>query len=746
MFLTLLQNRTSLSIRPIEDDEMSAPSVKFPVRTVLRLEIGKTKSSVLGRSLYDHVDPMTCFSIVVQLWTDAETYFDFEASSVIEREALISTLMVVLDQMHNNNNNNPVCPGGPPSVIGPAWMYPGKSQDHSPGENLNVNTTIDPKLPSGICLSPGKRTKIYSGTFFEGDLGDEEEQMGTEIRLVYSKQHEEMVDHPPTTILPFPFPKTNSNSNNNSINSKTKPLRQRQLQPAVEDPDDMHHALSSPPRTPFMRQSSRDFLGATTTKPSPKGSANGSSPQAQNSPLEVVFVDRMTTKDNKSKSSDQHGNSSTVDDGGIVILDSSNCHPHQAATNEIEIGLQSSPANADADLQTDDSFEITHQGLPVSMIKISPTRDNYDPGSGCCNLAAVANMDQMNNGCNSGSSSNPQMPWCSDDVCTLALKDIAETCTGIFNHHPESFPKDPNNADTTKTADGGIAADDERACVEEYIAGVLGGPTCAVGVFFPDGDVWNIDSSKQTGAAQNAKNKTNRIKNRASLLNAQALRLRTLRNEMTFAAALKRSKEKMQYVQTTKSFDDADSELLRQAQERSMKRLHTSALMGHVMGSMVLSKPEVVEDYVYYDSDPEDIRPRTKGVRRALADRRNAVGKDEEEKHQSRSVLSGVGFERIAVGKKLRKLDEGLIIQIVQVCVQFLFHQSFFALSVILANLTFLCNVGDAQRDTDTNVAPHPVQGVSKSISCLCEFMDRVWCLFSRRVIPVASFELECCL
>ena len=54
------------------------------------------------------------------------------------------------------------------------------------------------------------------------------------------------------------------------------------------------------------------------------------------------------------------------------------------------------------------------------------------------------------------------------------------------------------------------------------------------------------------------------IKNRASLLNAQAIRLRTLRNEMTFAAALKRSREKMQYVQTTKSFDDADSERIRQ--------------------------------------------------------------------------------------------------------------------------------------------------------------------------------------
>ena len=86
------------------------------------------------------------------------------------------------------------------------------------------------------------------------------------------------------------------------------------------------------------------------------------------------------------------------------------------------------------------------------------------------------------------------------------------------------------------------------------------------------------------------------------------------------------------------------------------------------MGSMVLSKTEAEEDAFYYDSDPEDVRPRTKGgVRRASANRRNAVEKDEEQKHQARPVLSGVGFERIAVGKKLRKLDEGLIVQIVQV-------------------------------------------------------------------------------
>lgn len=606
-------------IRPIEGSrEEATPSVKFPVRTILRLEIGKTKSSVLGRSLYENVHPMTCFSIVVKLWTDAETYFDFEASSVIEREALISTLMVVLDQIHNNkNSNNPKGSSPAGSAGASAWTHPRKGQS-------TENDKDESPEHRDSCLSPGRRTKIYSSNFFE-DNGEDQE--GTEISLVYpppSISRDERL-----TLGPLMrSPKSSSSSSN------PKPLRQRQLQPAVND-----QQPKSPPRTPrFRGQSTRDFLNGAKTQSTEVTKRTSSSapkrPHSSNIPSEVVTVDRREDEQRDSK-----------EDGSFVILSSS----HQPET-EIEIGLGASP---DGEVQADLSFEIAAQGgLPVSQINFSPTRENMDCQTGCCSL--VPPNQQGGN-----ANINSQAAWCSDDICTLALKDIADTCTGIFEQHPDALAKDQGH----KLDAGGDEEAAERAFVEEYIAGVLGGPTSALGAFFPDGDVWNVDSSKQS----QSKVKPNRIKNRASLLNAQALRLRTLRNEMTFAAALKRSKQKMQYVQTTKSFDDADGERIRQAQERSVSLLHTSALMERVMGSMVLSKPEAEEDAVYYDSDPEDVRPRTRGVRRASANRQNAISNDDEHKPISRPVLSGVGFERIAVGKKLRKLDEGLIVQIVQV-------------------------------------------------------------------------------
>ncbi|CAB9502879.1 expressed unknown protein [Seminavis robusta] len=665
VFLTLLQNRTSLMIRPVGGDEGSTPSVKFPVRTILRLEIGKTKSSVLGRSIYDHVHPMTCFSIVVKLWTDAETYFDFEASSVIEREALISTLMVVLDQMHNSAAaaNTDLSPA---SVGGAAWQHPRKagSSGGETGENRNLAVSSSVTSRTGaakpqpeVCLSPGRRTKIYSSSYFE-DNG--EDQQGTEISLVYppGKTTEE--------ALAYRSPKQGANNSSNtkqsSINN-SKPLRQRQLQPAAEDSDAPNP--TSPPRTNRFRTTPRDFMNGNTSKPSSSSSRNNDATKStaaasttkttlksqNSSQMEVVVVDK--NKDDKSQQDEQRDSSNSDSEGGFVIM------PTNQPETEIEIGLGGSP---DGEIQAELSFDIASQGLPVSKIQFSPTRDNLDPQSGCCNLAPPS-IDQVNATCGSGNG-NQQVAWCSDDICTLALKDIAETCTGIFDNHPDN-PNLEMQIDGNSPAGAKAAA--ERAYVEEYIAGVLGGPNSALGAFFPDGDVWNVDTSKQS--SNQDKPRTSRIKNRASLLNAQALRLRTLRNEMTFAAALKRSKEKMQYVQTTKSFDDADDadrERIRQAQERSVNRLHSSALMNRVMGSMVLSKPDAEDDSVYYDSDPEDVRPRTKGVRRALANRSNKLGHAEALRLQARPVLSGVGFEQIAVGKKLRKLDESLIVQIVQ--------------------------------------------------------------------------------
>lgn len=246
---------------------------------------------------------------------------------------------------------------------------------------------------------------------------------------------------------------------------------------------------------------------------------------------------------------------------------------------------------------------------------------------------------------------------CADtDICTLALRDLAETCSGIFIRRESSCETE------------------QRVMIEEYIAGALGSPS-AMFSYLTEGDVWKAESAPaEEGPGEKG---GTRIRNRASLLNAQACRLRTLRNEMTFAAALKQSKEGMHFVHTTQSFDDAS----RTGKGRKDKaatavanRFHTSALLRHVVGNMMVSDQgisveEVEEEVAYYDSDPEDSRPRTmkKGPRRVSAERLNRVedAKDESPRHQA---LSGVGFENITSNKKVsKKLDEDVIVEIVQV-------------------------------------------------------------------------------
>jgi hypothetical protein len=246
---------------------------------------------------------------------------------------------------------------------------------------------------------------------------------------------------------------------------------------------------------------------------------------------------------------------------------------------------------------------------------------------------------------------------CADtDICTLALRDLAETCSGIFVRRETSCEVE------------------QRVMIEEYIAGALGSPS-AMYNYLTEGDVWKAESAPaEEGQAEKG---GTRIRNRASLLNAQAGRLRTLRNEMTFAAALKQSKERMHFVQTTQSFDDVS----RTGKGRKDKaatevanRFHTSALLQHVVGNMMVSDQgisveEVEEEVAYYDSDPEDARPRTmkKGPRRVSAERLNRV-EDEKEASPRHQALSGVGFENVTSNKKVsKKLDEEVIVEIVQV-------------------------------------------------------------------------------
>jgi hypothetical protein len=259
-----------------------------------------------------------------------------------------------------------------------------------------------------------------------------------------------------------------------------------------------------------------------------------------------------------------------------------------------------------------------------------------------------------------GSAQHLASGWsCADaDICTLALRDLAETCSGIF------VKRESKSCES-----------EQIVMVEEYIASALGSPS-AMYSYLTEGDVWKAESAP----AEEGKREKGRIRNRASLLNAQAGRLRTLRNEMTFAAALKQSKERMHFVQTTQSFDDSNRTGNSQKDKAATEvanSFHTSALLKHVVGNMMVSDQSspVEEEVAYYDSDPEDVRPRTmqKGPRRISAELLNRV-EDEKEESPRHQALSGVGFESLTSNKKIsKKLDEDVIVEIVQVRVSLVY-------------------------------------------------------------------------
>ena len=174
------------------------------------------------------------------------------------------------------------------------------------------------------------------------------------------------------------------------------------------------------------------------------------------------------------------------------------------------------------------------------------------------------------------------VPWCSHDVCSSALVDIANRCSRIFALR--------QGVDSR----GCIQGDEQTRIVEDYFAAVLGAPTAMF--TFVTGDVWSASEVKPVKEGSS-------IRNRATLLNAQANRLRALQNEMTFAAAVKESKKRIH--RTTQSFDNLESI---QAGVLS-KQLFKSPLLRQAVGTMTTEIPD--DDVAYYDSDPEDSRPRT---------------------------------------------------------------------------------------------------------------------------------------
>ena len=304
------------------------------------------------------------------------------------------------------------------------------------------------------------------------------------------------------------------------------------------------------------------------------------------------------------------------------------------------------------------------------------------------------------------------MTWCPADSCTLALNDIADTCTGIF---------------AMKQSSNVVP---QQGAIEEFIATALGAPT-AVYTYLAMPEVWA--SQEKHGSFD----RSAPAQNRASVLNAQAARLRNLRNEMTFAAALKQSKDPTQYVQTAHSFDGSGNSNTRRLKmaTKAVHVLHTSPLLHSIVGNMDVDENRQDVDACYYDSDPEDYRPRTEKPRKAAAEEFEAAAIDEQDKR----ALNSIDFEKIGSQNRIsRKVDDETISDIV--------HVSVLARPIVVRSLTcFHSHAGRHQRAVDTNVAPNANLTDTKQVSYLCEGMDRNWRIFERRYIFAPEAELVSC-
>ena len=558
-------DRTRLCLQSMEKvDEKKDEALQFGIEIELhqihRIEVGR------------HCQSRRSFSLVL-LKDSAVSYYDFEAASILEREIIISTLMVLLDQTSN-------------TATGSQQAYFSESVDDSYDRGFSGGT-IDQPILCSPSLEQESRLSYDQGTHYlsweQGGSHQQQVLSGDSYRDLPERKETDT----PTRRQCFP---------SQSPTPGDSPTPSFSLLPRY-----------SIQQSSLLRQSPDTF---------PEDECKAATP-----------------------SSHLENKLSLVSSWAIPEETVGRITPRQVVAPLI------SPVPNGYEL----SMRRSEEGEP----QLALTNSNF-----------VATE-----------------PWCSDDVCSLALRDLADTCTGIFAMKPED-----GMARKSMSYSVCLAASDQHELVEEYIKTALGAPD-AVCSCIMEGDVWNAEeASPAPEDTEKPKSFSRQVRNRAHLLNAQASRLRTLRNEMTFVSALKKSRERMHYIKTTQSFDDADPFSTKsRAALKAADQFHSSALLKHVVDAMMLNESDETtsgDEVAFYDSDPEDIRPRTirkRGPRRVEADRLNTqLNESSSPRARTRSL------DKIPSKRRVKKLDEDVIKDIVQV--------SFATLCQAFWTIPFLCS------------------------------------------------------
>jgi len=728
--LYLDKDRKMICLQTDEDEKKEEEGVNYwkeiPLETIVRLEIGGTKN----RTGMSHLN---AFAIVASHNSSTVNY-DFVASTPIERELIVSTLMVVIDQTQTGTTTKEGINGHRRRIAAVSKQNSSNSDDdrettfmaekfssivHNIEGSRRAPGTSDTKSLASIAKE-GISRAVRGGVpvVVQASSGDKTPALTEKKNIVLVQGIDELIHCPSASNDTHdPTSSTCASAGLKNIHFVEDCRRTPKEVPEkkMEENFNFGGTMDAPiPCSPSLEEQllfkSDSEFGQRRGGAKPFNSKGGE----RNDDKLVIHLEDMLSMEETESVPDQYDSrlgmvsprfgSSDVSDNENKLIDAESVAARSVASDGKGRWSSSQSVSSSRTSKSMPSFRMTTGGrsrndaVPHGSHRENASKpiDAEEEGIGRKSPFALTNASspspkatpenlQINR---SSSESRHTAPgtdviipahakqaedlmldftpnsgqlasvWCGadNDLCTFALKDITDTCTSVF---------------TIKQVDNGCSmptdCTEQQELIEEYVANALGAPS-AFYTYLTESERWKEDPPPDDKEAKIPVG-NNRVRNRSGVLNAQSNRMRRLRSEMTFAAALKKSRKGM-HVQTTRSFDD--TKLLSGGKaDEAVERFHSSALLQHVMGTMISQQTvaeEEEDDVKYYDSDPEDARPRTlhrKCPRQARAEMDHAESTDSET-ITSRPIPSG--FEKIKSTKRVsKKLDEDSIVQIVQV-------------------------------------------------------------------------------
>jgi len=212
--------------------------------------------------------------------------------------------------------------------------------------------------------------------------------------------------------------------------------------------------------------------------------------------------------------------------------------------------------------------------------------------------------------------------WC-DQLCTMTLQDITEAVSDMIHDIDEIKICGESISDVICGPYGIIVSGRDaknQQVLEKNICAILSSTFRSESWF--EGRVWSIFDVCAEKINFNEPVELRRVlRNRATVLNGQARRLKNLRDEMNFFYAVKSAGEKMSWIDITKSLDDGDIDFgtpipLNYSVTSPSSATASYSFFSECSPPVIAGSTKMDEsDDLFYDSDPGEIRVHQRGSR-----------------------------------------------------------------------------------------------------------------------------------